>query len=383
MTLPNGVDNPSLTPDDLKKLTSDLGAEIDQEIKKQLSVPHPFAETQERIDGQVEQAVEKSASAEPTNLAPAGVAPPSDTKVSNPAPVDEVLTNPDPLQASVSAAMSELKEGEKIGQDWILKKIYSTSFGHNRSFFYELENQSGAKWTLNSEEMKDLIKSNVTDSTPKYLSPKTPVPEKGKLQTELEKRGPESVKKEEVETDETSTTSLSKDQIEFVSKLHADSKLWHAFTSFNPGQLKAVQDLYLNGQLPKIGIDAHPLLDKLESPQIGQEVVIKKGDSFTSLVENAGHSLTNSTKDSLLLALHILANEKLLIQGREKAEAAGLLVEKLPETKEIIRLGQKGLQGDTVAYSQLSQFVKLLPAESKLRVLSPEEATELEKYLTV
>ena len=378
--------NDSLSSDDINKLTSELSAEIDQEIKKQLSVPHPFSDTQEKIDEAVQQAEElKKAKAKETNgissPAPPNVAPPETQKEVKMPEIDPVLANLDPLQASLNSALTNLKEGDQIGEGWVLKKIYSTSFGHNRSSFYELENSAGAKWTLSPEEMKDLLKSNVQGKQePANLAP-TPNPDNEKPITAIQpsenkiKPEPPDNKKE------APTSELTKEQIEFVEKLHADSKLWQGFSSFEPEQLTELHELYEKGQLLKLGIDAHPLLDKIDSGKLGKDVEIKKGDSFYSIAEKEGHILSYSTKDSALLGLHILANTRLLRETMQKAESAGLIVESIPEPKEILNLVKDAANQDNSAYLKLTQFLKLLPSNSKFRILTTTEVSNLAKYV--
>ncbi len=381
--------NDSLTPDDIKKLTFDLSTEIDQEIKKQLAEPHPFSDTQAKIDAVVKQAEELKSQSKNTAEAPnpeprqtqslsTHTEPQREVKLPE---IDPALANLDPLQASLSSALTNLKEGDKIGDGWILKKIYSTSFGHNRSSFYELENSAGAKWTLSPEEMKDLLKTNVQGKgEPANLAPPpNPGSEKESLQINKFEQKNES---EPINTSRkiADHIELTKEQIEFVDKLHSDPKLWQGFNSFNAEQLAKLHSLYETGQLLKFGIDAHPLLDKIDSGKLGKEIETKKGDSFYSLVEDEGHSLKYSSEDSPLLGLHILANSKLLGETIHKAEAAGLIVEMLPEPKAIINLVKDANNKENVAYLKLSQFLRLLPANSKFRVLSPSEVSALAKY---
>src|SRR3990167_7969961 len=184
----------ALTPEDIKKLTTELSSEIDQEIKKQLAEPHySFSDTQTKIDQAVAQAAEAKQKPEPPKLnQPSTNSEPKKTAASVPEPETEGdLANLDPLQASVNSAISALKEGDQIGDGWTLKKIYSTSFGHNRSSFYELENSAGAKWTLSPEEMKDLLKSNVQGKQePANLAPpsQNPDQEKHVLPTQTEEK---------------------------------------------------------------------------------------------------------------------------------------------------------------------------------------------------
>lgn len=385
----------SLSPEDIQKLTSDLSQEIDQEIKKQLSEPHPFANNQTQTDQNVsqtkildtDQAKDQEPNSSPTlspNLQPktgsSSVLPPSET--------DPTLANLDPLQASLNSALTNLKEGDKIGTGWVLKKIFSTSFGNNRSLFYELENEAGAKWTLSPEEMRDVLRSNVkNEKEPADLSPKPSeiemkTPENKKNITEEISSEAKSDKSKEASEKNltTDSTELTKEQIDFVSKLHSDSKQWQAFTSFTTAQLEAIQTLYEKGQLTRFGIDAHPLLDKINSKALGKEVEIGSEDSFTTLVEKEGHPLDYSSKDSVLLGLHILLNTDLLAATIKKAESAGLIVEKLPQPKDTINLVKDSIGGNNSAYSKLLKILQFLPSNSKFRILSTKEVSDLEKY---
>lgn len=387
-TLPH---NDSLTADDLKKLTSDLSAEIDKEIKKQLSSPHPFSEAQAKIDeaaAKVDSVKTPEEKSEPKNLDK--IIQPDKPIVSSQLPeVDPELVNLDPLQASVNSALSNLHEGGQVGEGWIIKKIYSTSFGHNRSFFYELENKAGAKWTLSPEEMRDLLKSSVTGNPKPDLAPQ---PEKkDENQIQATKNGNEKVneKKEATEVEDRETkhksddSELTKEQITFLSKIHSEPKLWQVFTSFNSEQISQVQQLYQNGQLLKFGIEAHPLLDKIDDKNLGKEVQIDKSSNVISLLQEAGHTLTYSRKDSILLGLHLLINAKVLAEAQKKAEAAGLVIAALPEPKQVVELIKEGVRGDNSAYQKILQLLSFLPTNSKLRILSTDQVKELEKHLTI
>lgn len=389
----------SLTPDDLKKLTQDLSTEIDAEIKKQLANAHPFVETQSKVDQVLKQA-EEVRSPEPKK--PPEISPPNSTPAKTPKSEPTLLapkvepdlasSNLDPLQASLNAALSQLKEGDRIGDGWTLKKIYSTSFGHNRSSFYELENQAGAKWTLSPEEMKDALKSNLQkDSKPADLAP-APSNSEAAISTnakgvEIKKLETKSEEKKETKAEPQNSASsddgsFSKEQLDFLTKLHADQKLWQAFTSFKTEQLEKVQTLYEKGQLLEFGIDAHPLLDKINLKNLGREIEIKKGDSYSLLLEKEDNPLTYSNKDSILLGLHILANGKLLKDSLNKIEAAGVSIEALPNDRDIISLVKDGNSGNNQAYSKLSQFLRFLPVNSKFRVFTPNEVKGLEKYFS-
>lgn len=395
----------SLTPEDIKKLTTDLSSEIDEEIKRQLSQPHPFSETQTKVNQVVKQVQEAKNKQDNLKLEtePERTIASTELRPQIPPPnlstdIDPALANLDPLQASLNSALTNLKEGDRVGQEWVLKKIYSTSFGHNQSFFYELENNAGAKWTLSPEEMREVLKTRVqTKPTPEDLAP-PPLQIEKKTDSTLKDQKEDSPSLEEtkfnnkedtsltIPTDKTAdpknpqNLGLTQAQVEFINKLHKDSSLWQEFTSFSKEQLSEVQHLYEKGQLLKLGIDAHPLLDKISSSGLGKEVDIKKEDTFNTIVEKEGHSLFFSNKDAVLLGLHVLSNNKLLNETAKKAESVGLSMESVPEPKEVINLTTSALVGNNAALHKLAKLLQVLPTNSKFRVLSTEEVKDLEKY---
>ena len=156
--------------------------------------------------------------------------------------------------------------------------------------------------------------------------------------------------------------------------------MWKVFNSLNATQFNQIQELYEKGQLGKFGIDAHPLLDKITSANFGKEVPVQKGDNISELLEKAGHKLTYSKEDSLLLGLHLLLNAKLLAETQKKAEAAGLVTPSVMAPKEVLNLVTQALLGNGSSSLKLSQMLSLLPTGPKFRLLAPNEVKEFEKY---
>ncbi len=382
----------SLSADDIKSLTDQLSQEIDQEIKKQFADTHGL-DTQQKVNQVLKQvaatqpkpeqpeAVVQPKPPQPTPETQPDLSPPKDLSADN-----YVEASLDPLQASIQAAFVGLKEGDKIGE-WTLKKIYSTSFGHNKSSFYELENQSGAKWTLNPEEVKELLKTNLAQSPqePSNLSPKPSSTAKIEQMPKLEV---DQIKpKIEIKTEpidepkaEPTNTELSKEQIAFLTKLHSEPKLWNLFISLQPGQVEKVHDLYQKGDLDQLGIAAHPLLDQLSNPDFGEQIVIKKGATITSLLSEAKFQLTFQPADSLILGVHIIANSASLKQTLEKVRSSGVSTPDFPTETAIIKLVKDGLGGNNQAYQTMLTILTFLPSETKFRIFSPEQIESLKKY---
>lgn len=390
MTLPNNQTEDSknsLSPDDLKKLTAELSQEIDQEIRKQLAEPHPFAKEEENKKSNLFPVETNSNSNEGLEVKPPPPLSPStdhqadsEQKLPQNIEADLSFSNLDPLQASLNSALESLKEGDKIGSGWTLKKIFSTSFGNNRSLFYELENEAGAKWSLNPEEMKDLLKTEVKPKKePSDLSPTTKETESNEIIATNELDAKKFV--ETTQTPKEAESKPTKEQIAFITKLHNDPKDWQVFNSFSTEQLTSIHELYEKGQLSKFGIDAHPLLDKISEGSLGTEVEIKSGDNFYSLMESAGHVIDYSTKDSVLLGLHILANQTLLNDAIKKVEAAGISTEKLPSAKDMLNLIIDSKGGNNTTYARLTKLLQFLPTNTKFRSLTPTEVDNLSKYL--
>ncbi|HSX57764.1 MAG TPA: hypothetical protein VLE47_00640 [Candidatus Saccharimonadales bacterium] len=413
---PNKEDpNATLSPEDIKKLTDQLSSEIDQEIKKQFASDNGL-DTQQKVNAVLREQVSPTPQPQkpPDPVVPTNPVPPQAKVQPNLAPPSRenpAEGNFDPLSASVSSALSDLKEGDKI-DGWTLKKIYSTSFGPNKSSFYELVNEAGAKWTLNPEEMKELLKKGLTSSPkePVNLAP-TPEPEKPALETQTLAETPGGkpirkmiedaigkIKKEDKQVSETPPPStpespktqdststansevLTKEQIDLLTKLHADKKLWSGFTSLTKDQFTKINELYEKGQLAEIGIDAHPLTDKLESENFGKEILVKKGDTITTLLTTANFTLTFQPTDSLVLGVHLLGNLETVKETLEKVASSGISTPEPLSQQEIIDLIKKGLGGDNSSYQKLITILTFLPLDSKLRIFSPEEIESLRKY---
>lgn len=388
------MDSASLSPEDLKKLTDQLSHEIDQEIKKQLDTPHP-TEPQNQVNQSLGQPEPEVKLPEPTPTKPdekiEPIVPKPSVQLEKAEAVKTEDVALDPLRASINAALENLKEGDQV-DGWKLSKVYSTSFGHNKSLFYELENAKGAKKTLNKEEMKELLKTSLNPNTtapdlaPKptepSTAPKEPLaePKNKPISVEDTKTPEKSLFVAKPETENSRTNTLSGEQIDFLKKIHEDPKLWKLFSSFNPKQIEEIQTLYQTGKLPSLGIAAHPLLDQLNDGSLGESVTIKKGDSISSILTNAGFQLNYQPQDSFILGVHVLANGKFLKESLEKIQSSGLSTPTLPEPEEIIVLAKDGNGGNTEAYHKLLTLLTFLPVGSKLRIFSPQQVDDLKQH---
>lgn len=451
----------SLTSDQIQKLTHNLSSEIDQEIKRQIAEKHALDLAQEKIDQVLtnnepkplgEATVEEKVQPVPavanaeilddvrkTEESKLETGPNSD---SIPVEVSQVT---DPLSQSVGHALENLKEGDKVGSEWTLKKIFTTSFGNSKSPFYELENKSGAKWTLSPEEMKDTLRSHIlsekkiekeekptlgvskikptslhplegkkivhdivtrpleqiiktvrkehpakpsSGAKPEIKKVEIPIKEIPHLEVRpvltttkavpnSEEKPPEEKKLPPVSSE---STNLSQKQIDFIGKVHSDKDSWRAFTSFTAPQWSSVNQLYKEGKLIDLGIDAHPLIDKLTDPDFVHIVDVHKGDSFNKILEDAGHNLTYTGEDSKIIGAHLIANHQLLIDSTHKAEASGFATASVPSDKEIIDLIYSAENGNHEAFYQLQEPLHQLPISSKFKIIKPEQLEEIKDF---
>lgn len=487
-----------LSSQDIEKLTHDLSNEIDAEIKRQMADKHVLDQAQEEIN-QVLQSAAKEPLEEKPQEKPAETKPPAEKQVlpkNEPVKASphnyfentqdfENIQNLDPLNASIQQALQNLKEGDKIGKEWVLRKILQTSFGNKKAPFYELENNQGAKWTLSPEEMKNVLRTeiesqNQKQSEPVLLSPppkkkedvqKAPLhPLHGEEQKEPEEEfhiaGPaenkepllkkvtdkvrsgvsapwektkpivttpiEKVKKavtspakpieqhkEEIKPavkdepkeekkiepikvelkkpeikeppihsekpfekplEKSSNQDLNQKQIDFINKIHADPSQWRAFISFSGDQWQDVHQMYREGKLINIGIDAHPLIDRLHDPDFGETVEIRKGDSITKILEEAGYNLTWTNQDAKIIGTHLIANHQILQDSRKKLEVSGLTVENLPSEKEVIDLIHGSENGNHQSFYKLQESLQTLPVNTKFKVVKPTQLDELEDF---
>lgn len=405
----NSDTNSNLSSDEIKKLTSQLSQEIDEEIKKQFAQNQVFDRTQEKVNEilKKEQEVKK-------NLLSAEQ-PTSEQKQESKVSVTPSLPNAslqrdeaeeihyDPLRSSVDTALLNLKEGDNVSQDWILKKILTTSFGNNKSSFYELQNKAGALWTLNREEMREVLKSEIVAKNSSQAEPPNLGPENSKVQI---KSPDEQILKQEINEPEdtiektatkiseekvifdpekvketTKELDLNKKQIELVNKIHADKNLWETFTTFSPELWSKVYQLYESGKLTNIGIDAHPLLDQLESSDFETSVTIEKDTNFAKLFSDNGYNLTWSQEDALILGCHILANYEILNTTVKKVEGSGIAVSPLQSKAELIKLISKANSSDKTALNILQEALRFLPVNGKFNLLKPSQLESLKRYI--
>lgn len=401
---PPSPENNDLSESEVKKLTSQLSQEIDQEIKKQFAENQSFEKTQGKVDDLLKQAsVEKEPEVPPRSFEKPKFTPSPELENFK---AENGPSSLDPLRSSIETAMENLKEGDNVSKDWMLRKVLTTSFGNNKSSFFELENRSGAHWTLSPEEMKDVLRTEI-------LTKKNQEDEKGKEKPSLEakpdnvlpvRRDVETiiepledsqnkeVNKADLEKEKTlfkpeepvepeKNLSLTKKQVELVNKLHSDKNLWDIFTTFSPEVWEKVYKMYENGKLTEIGIDAHPLLDQIENGNLGTSVEIQKGTTATALLSDSGYKLTWTTEDSVILGCHILANYDTLNEAIKKVESSGIAVSPLKPKKDIIGLMVAAKNNDPSALSSLQEGLRFLPVNGKFKVIKPEELEPLKKFI--
>lgn len=423
----------------VSQMTDKLSSDIDKEIKRQLEEKKALEKAQEKVDTVLKEHEEISlpqVKETPETPKPSiGLFhtksnqgkeddPPIIHKVPNidhqPESSQQDNVSTDPLAASVDFALNSLKEGDSIGDTWILQKILTTSFGNKKSPFYELLNKSGASWTLSREEMRDVLRSNILaqNNTPvKEIKSEKPeplhelknpeeIPEKivEKDETDTEKREPQielaEVKEpeekhlprvethkptlqhhhEEAKNGQQTQNKFSQKQIDFINKIHSDRNLWNTFTSFNPELWEDFHNLYEDGSLSSIGIDAHPLFDKLSSNDFGSMVDIQKGDSASKLLSEAGYNLTWSSDDAEIFAVHIIANHKLLTDLGHKIEVSGLASPTLPSPKDVIELTSAAKNGNNESLHKLQEALNFLPIGARFKLIKPDQLAQLKKY---
>lgn len=401
-------------------MTDNLSGEIDKEIKRQLAEKKSLEHAQQKIDNVIAEQEKLNipyATKEEKNLAPTiglfhtktehdkEVSKPIEQKT-YPPPNSEIINNSttptDPLTASIEFALNSIKEGDPVGKDWVLRKILTTSFGNKKSPFYELVNKSGASWTLSPEEMRDVIRSNIFSDNKtaiKEIKGEKPEPlhelelKKVSENEQIEEREnytepkdtKEKKQEEEKKAEKTSETNskpvkFNQKQIDFLNKIHADSNLWSGFTSFNPDLWESFSNLYEQGRLINIGIDAHPLFDKLSNNEYFSLIEIKKGDNFSNLLSEAGYNLTWTNEDAEVFAVHIIANHKLLSDSAHKMEVSGLTKVDLPSPKKAIELAAATKNGDSKSLHKLVEALNFLPVGSKFKIIKPNQLVNLKKY---
>ncbi len=446
----------SLTNDQIQKLTHDLSSEIDDEIKRQMAEKHALDLAQEKIDQVLANNEPKPLSAPVVEEKIQPIPPVTNEKLLEevkqteikPKPATPVTNEPelslDPLSQSVTLALQNLKEGDRVGSEWVLKKILTTSFGNNKSPFYELENHSGAKWTLSPEEMKETLRAQILaersdqEETEKpalgvskikpaslhplegkkivpnivtrpleqiiktvrkehpskiVLEPKVeikkveiPLKKIPEVKTNIETARPtdrtleKTTQEKEASPVTIESTNLNEKQIAFITKVHADKESWRAFTTFTATQWGNVNQLYREGKLIDLGIDAHPLIDKLTDPEFTHVIDIRKDDNFNKVLENTGYNLTYTAIDSKIIGAHLIANHQLLIDSARKAEISGFTGTIVPSGKEIIDLIYAAENGNHEAFYQLQEPLHQLPVNGKFRVIKPEQLERIKDF---
>lgn len=186
--------------------------------------------------------------------------------------------------------------------------------------------------------------------------------------------------KEQVDSKEQGQAKFNQKQIDFLNKIHADQSLWNSFTSFNPELWQNFHDLYEEGKLISIGIDAHPLFDKLASNDFGSLIDIQKGDSASKILSEAGYNLSWTPEDAEIFAVHLIANHKILSDSAKKLEISGLTAPSLPSLKDVIDLTIGAKNGNHESLHKLEEALNFLPVGSKFKLIKPPQLDLLRKY---
>lgn len=340
--------------------------------------------------------------------------------------ITEPETNLDPLRASIENAFNDLKVGTAIGKEWVVKKIITTNFGNNKSSFYELENQAGRLNTLNKEEIKDLIKNSLLgkdseEKLPDLSPPKEEANHKTSLTHDEERvsgdQNPASGKKPEFKEENkesrftqlipkvnlfkekskeiqlpsgktipastshsVSDLSLNPEQIELIKTMHQNQKQWKTFTSLSSAQWEKVSELYEQGKLSEIGIDANPVTDFLNNPDIGSLIEVKKGESFTEILRKNDYKISLSKEDAPILGVHVIANHKLLEETHHKVENSGISLQPLPKDKEVINLVVSAQAGSAESLNALIEALQFIPVNQRIKIISKDDVDKLAKY---
>ncbi len=196
---------------------------------------------------------------------------------------------------------------------------------------------------------------------------------------EMEK-SEQKFEKDQVDSKEQGQTKFNQKQIDFLNKIHSDQSLWNSFTSFNPELWQYFHDLYEEGRLSSIGIDAHPLFDKLASSDFGSLIDIQKGDSASKILSEAGYNLSWTPEDAEIFAVHLIANHKILTDSVRKLEISGLTAPSLPSPKDVIDLTLGAKNGNHESLHKLEEALNFLPVNSKFKLIKPPQLDLLKKY---
>ncbi len=400
---PAPTQSASAAPLDLKaemeNMTRELTAQIDEEIKKQIAGQKSFDGAQNHFNQLVKEAephLEKPAAPKLTA-----------EKVQN--------YNLNPLQASTDSALQNLHVGDRI-DGWNLKRTFSTNFGGSPTAFYELQNDSGAMWTLNEEEIKDLIEREMAakgkTGSPNLpsLQPEVKLPQatdfidKNSKDVQIPTQEPiknappaqavaevvpipappvpqpvKTVEPTQVVVEPTNDqTDLNDKQKDFIKKLSKDKKDWQVFTSFTPTLWQTFWDAYKNGNLNEIGLGRDIFTHQLADTDNFTTVTIAKGDTINKLLENAGFKEQPTPS---LLGSHLQLNFELIKQSHQKIMDSGINVPALPQESDLYELIKKAKAIDQTAYDQIKDSLSLLPIEGHFKVLKPEIFPEVDKLI--
>ncbi len=190
----------------------------------------------------------------------------------------------------------------------------------------------------------------------------------------------QTFEKAEAKSESPTPTRFNQKQVDFLNKIHADQNLWNTFTSFNPELWESFHNLYEDGKLISIGIDAHPLFDKLSSNEYGNMIDIQKGDTASKLLSEAGYNLSWSKDDAEIFAVHIIANHKLLTDSAHKVEVSGLASPVLPSEKDVIELTIGAKNGNNESMHKLEEALNFLPIGSRFKLIKQLQLDQLRKY---
>lgn len=347
-------------PQEVEELSKNLTEEISAEIQRQLEGRHEL----ENVQGHLDQLVTSFPAPEKPKVNPQAASP------------EPTNVNVDPLQASLDAALGSLKEGQTINADWSLRRIYTTSFGNNQSPFYELQNKTGAIWTLNQDEMKQLLKQQLTSGNfhadvLQASKPPTLAPEP---KTETQKTEPDKPQPEK-------STSFSSEQIAFLQELAKDDTKWGRLTSFTEENWASFFKLYKENKLSELGINKDPVLDQVKNPDASTSVLVTKDDTISKILQEKGFSVSFNHEDGLLFGLHLLINYAVIKESHKHIEESGIALEPLPNEKEILELSKKAQSGDETSFEKIKDSLVFLPIGKNFLVIKAERFEQFQKLI--
>lgn len=236
-------------------------------------------------------------------------------------------------------------------------------------------------------EPKEMLASEAYIARPlepekKFETPKTEVKQTQKPDFRPEVKDQSENNKPLAETPDKPKENLvfNQKQVSFLNKIHSDPSMWDTFTTFDPKLWEEFNSLYEKGELVKIGIDAHPLFDRLNSAEYGTQKDIQKGDNIGKLLSEAGYNLSWTADDAIIFAVHLIANYKILTDALKKLELTGLTTHPLPPQKEIISLTAAALNGNHESFHKLEEAFSFLPIGNKFKFIKPDLLDQLSKY---